>query len=205
MNKDEKAQQIWKSFIDDFWDIILLNILFFFSCIPVVTYGAALGALYSSVSRLREKRQNGGAAQMYWAALKKNIKRTTPIWLIVLAALAMLWLDAAVANAFKGVGKYAYYGLLSFAALIIQSFVTVGIPIMTERGTGLKQTVTAALSVLAACPARTVLSCILNVLPFAVLFLSSKAFAELFLIWICLYFSLAELAISAMLAKKIRG
>lgn len=205
MNKNDKARQEWKNFIDDFWDLIMLNILFFLSCIPVVTYGAALGALYSSVSRLREKRKNDGAAQMYWTAFKKNLKAVTPIWLVVLIALCVIIFDIAVMNTASGMGKYAYYGLLALAALIVQSFATVGIPIAVERGTELKQTITATLSVLAALPVRTCLSCILNVLPFVVLFLSNKAFAGLFLVWICLYFSLTELAISGMIKKQIRN
>lgn len=205
MNKNDKARQEWKNFIDDFWDLIMLNILFFLSCIPVVTYGAALGALYSCVSRLQEKRKDGGAAQMYWAAFKKSIKSVTPMWLIVLVALVVIFFDLTVMNSAEGMGKYAYYGLLAFVAIVIQSFATVGIPVIVERETGIKQTVTAALSVLAVAPVRTCLACVMNALPFAVLLISNKAFVGLFLIWMCFYFSLSELAISGMLKKKIRN
>ncbi len=205
MNKNEKARQEWKNFIDDFWDLIMLNILFFLSCIPVVTYGAALGALYSSVSMLREKRKHDGAARMYWAAFRKNFRGVTPMWLIVLAALLLIFFDLTVMNTAEGMGKYAYYGLLAFVAIVVLSFATVGIPVIVERGTGIKQTVSAALSVLAAAPVRTCLACALNALPLCVLLLSNKAFVGLFLIWMCFYFSLTELAISGMLKKKIRN
>lgn len=206
MNKDDKALGEWKNFIDNFWDLILLNILFCVSSIPVVSCGAALGALYSSVSGLGEKRRHGGAARMYWDAFKASFRSVTPLWLVILAAFAIVFVDLyIIINAADGMCKYAYCGLLAFAALIIQSFATIGIPMITERATGLKQTVMATLSVLAVCPVRAALACLLNILPFIVLLLSNKAFTVLFLVWICLYFSLTELAVSAMLKKKLRN
>lgn len=203
MIKDDKLRQEWRNFIDNFWDVILLNILFFFSSLPIISFGAALAALYDSISQLSRKRSYGGAVRLYWGSFKTNFSVVTPMWLILLAAFVIVIFDIVVMNTAEGLGKYAYYGLLGFVILLLLTFTVIGIPIQSRRRCGARRAVTASLNVLAACPLRTVVSCLMWLLPVIVLLVSTKAFVLLFLIWICIYFSLAELALSALLRSKI--
>lgn len=189
---------------DDFWDMILLNILFVFSCLPIITYGAAVGALYFSVSHLEEKRRNGGAAAMYWKRLKLNFRKAAGLWCVLLAVACLAFMNFAILSQMPPIARYCSYGLQAFVLVLAQVVTTVGFPILSENGGSIMDAVKKSLEVLGRIPARVLFSCAIQVIPFAMLFVVPKAFAGLFLLWIAVYFSFAERMIAAMLEKTIR-
>ncbi len=73
-------------------DIIILNILFIISCIPVFTIGTAITAMtYTAMHSV--KYEDGYVAKRYFKAFKENFKQSTVTWLILLAAGAILFFD----------------------------------------------------------------------------------------------------------------
>ena len=66
-------------------DLILLNILFLISCLPVFTVGAAVTALYSMCFRLMREEYNG-IIRPYFQAFKTAFRQATAIWGILLIA-----------------------------------------------------------------------------------------------------------------------
>ena len=55
-------------------DLIVLNLLFLCTCIPIVTIGPALTALYSVAMQLWEKEREGVIKQ-YFSAFKQNLRQ----------------------------------------------------------------------------------------------------------------------------------
>lgn len=80
-------------------DIMILNILFVISCIPVVTIGAALSSLYSVAMKLA-RNENPTVTRAYFKAFKENFKVGTICWLILLAVGALCWVD------FRAIGNF---------------------------------------------------------------------------------------------------
>lgn len=82
---------------DTAFSLIVLNVLTVVCCLPVVTGGAAVAALYASLFELGGGR--GGLVTGYFANFKANLRRGIPlglIWLVALAACAayvMLFYD----------------------------------------------------------------------------------------------------------------
>ena len=73
-------------------DIILLNVLFVISCIPIVTIGAALTSLYY-VAINAWKREDGYIFAMYKKSFRDNFKQSTIMWLILAVVGVVLSVD----------------------------------------------------------------------------------------------------------------
>ncbi len=113
-------------------DMVVINILFILSCIPVITIGAATTALYT-VMRKQAKKESGYIVRDYLKAIKENFKKSTVIWLIFAVLFTLIYGDLRiVGNAMKdSTGRSAVMGffLVSFLlalaiciyALVLQS------------------------------------------------------------------------------------
>ena len=73
-------------------DLILLQLAFLVTSLPVVTIGAGITALYSVSKKLRADSVSY-ILPAYWAAFKENFKTATALWLCLLAAAAVLLFD----------------------------------------------------------------------------------------------------------------
>lgn len=76
-------------------DILLLNILFVVTCIPVVTIGTSLCAMYQVTLRMARKESNY-VVREYFRAWKEEWKQSTVIWLILLVTGCLLVFDVIV-------------------------------------------------------------------------------------------------------------
>lgn len=192
-----------KNFMDDFWDMILLNIMFVLSCLPVLTCGAAVGALHHSITNLGKKRGLGGVTAMYWQSFKAALKPCIGLCAILLLTLALMIFDFQLAGSIESRLRYCMFGLLGFASLALQTVASAAFPLLVSGyGTAL-QSVRAALTMLAAYPLRMFAVCVLQSAPLLMALLFPRIFAALFILWIAVYFSLSELAISALLAAPL--
>ncbi len=77
------------------FDLILLNICFVLTCIPVFTAGPALAALSCVTLRMAEG-EYGDTAKVYFSSFKKNFSQGLILWLILFAASAFLSADLYV-------------------------------------------------------------------------------------------------------------
>lgn len=69
--------------------LMLLNVLFVVTCIPVVTLGAAVTALLGMCDRLLEER-DGNLISNYFRLFRQNFRKSTLLWLIMLASGLLL-------------------------------------------------------------------------------------------------------------------
>ena len=103
-------------------DMIILSVLWFICCIPVITFGASSSALYYAYHKsIRQKR--GYAWKEFFHGFKINFKQATIAWLILLVLYIITGLDCVV-----------LYGLLDTMSLagpllLIIIFVTIMITI----------------------------------------------------------------------------
>lgn len=73
-------------------DLLWLNILAVICCIPIVTAGASITALYY-VSLKMVKNEEGYLTQSFFKAFKNNFKKATVIWLILLSIILIIVAD----------------------------------------------------------------------------------------------------------------
>lgn len=83
-------------------DLVWINIMTLICCIPVVTAGAALSAMYKILIQIVSN-EEGAITRGYFRAFRENLKNATKIWFPALAALLVLGGNAFLI--YKGVLK----------------------------------------------------------------------------------------------------
>ncbi len=79
-------------FLTRVFDLILLNILFVATCLPVFTAGAALAALYSMTLAMQEGTE-GAIFRGYLRAFRENFRQATLLWIPLLLLAAFFGFD----------------------------------------------------------------------------------------------------------------
>lgn len=103
-------------------DIILLNVLFIITSLPILTAGTSLTALYASL-RKRLRGQESYIARDYFAFWKENLKNSMIIWCILLPCLiAMLVFTSYIANNLQNLAALCVYFLLLLILLFVLSY-----------------------------------------------------------------------------------
>lgn len=74
------------------YDLIILNLLFLVTSIPVVTIGANLTALYAVTHKMINNEESY-MWRSYWKNWKQNFRQATILWLVFLAVGAFLLFD----------------------------------------------------------------------------------------------------------------
>lgn len=74
------------------FDLVLLQLLFVLTSLPVFTMGASLTALFSIIRRLRQDSVTS-VFRSYFQDFCRNFKTGTVVWLIVLAVSGVLYLN----------------------------------------------------------------------------------------------------------------
>ena len=88
-------------FLGRIGDIIILNLIFVVTALPVVTVGTALSALYTVAMKLA-RGEDPSVLREYMRAFRRNMKPATICWLIMAAAGALIFLDFRLVGAFGG-------------------------------------------------------------------------------------------------------
>lgn len=76
-------------------DVVVINILFIISCIPIITIGAAVSAMYTVMRKL-VKKEEGYLVRNYFKALKENMKKSTIIWMIFFILFVLIYADLRI-------------------------------------------------------------------------------------------------------------
>ena len=79
-------------FMSRIWDLMILNFLAVLLCLPVITAGASVTALYYITLKMAEDRESH-IYRSFLKAFRDNLVQSTAIHLIVTAAGAVLLLD----------------------------------------------------------------------------------------------------------------
>lgn len=76
-------------------DILILNVLFVITSIPIVTIGMSLSAMYRVTLRMARKECNY-VAKEYFRAYTEEWRKSTAIWMILLVSGILLFFDVTV-------------------------------------------------------------------------------------------------------------
>ena len=85
---DSKPMQVLGAFAD----MIVLNVCFLIGCLPVVTVGVSMSALYAAMLR-RQCGEGSGVFAAFWKDWKQNLRPGIACWLMQLAVTAFFAFD----------------------------------------------------------------------------------------------------------------
>lgn len=92
MNRFFNMDSPFWQFMSKIGDLLILNIIFIISCIPIVTIGASISALYHMCFKILRK-ESPYVWKVYWKTFKENFKQSTIIWLFSLVIIYFLGMD----------------------------------------------------------------------------------------------------------------
>ena len=186
--------------ISRFSSLVILNLLFLFTCIPIFTIGAALTALYDVVFRM-DSGEEGKLAVTYFRAFRANFRQSTPIGLLFLLLIA-----ASCANAliFSGWGNALGHVFFVVSVVILINCILVFgyvFPLLSQFDNTKTNTLKNSLLLSVANLPRTLVIAVINCFPWALMAMYFYAFIQLSFLWLALYFAAAAYFNSRVLKK----
>lgn len=167
------------------WDMILFSSLWLVCCIPIVTIGAANAALYKMMIHLRQDRTT--KVSDFFRAFAGNFKKATALWLLLLAAVAVLlcvyYLVLLVENELLRLGLLAAFCLLLFLALAVSIY---AFPLTAYFENTVLGTLRNAIGMGLGYLKKTIPACALVMLPLVVYLVSWEIFLRTMYLWVML-------------------
>ena len=170
-------------------DLVLLNLLFMITCLPIFTIGAATTALYTMCFQLMRE-EYSGIIKTYFKAFRDNFKQATLLWMLLVLII--------------GPGLYYFYVLFSLDSLLRYLgflFVILGLlsamtasyvfPWISQFENNTAQALRNALILSVSRLPRSAAILVINLMPAIVWFVNPELFIQISFLWIALYFAAA--------------
>lgn len=180
-------------------DLVILNLLFLLTCIPLFTIGPALSALYTVTFAFGTHREQG-VAGTYFRAFRQNFWQALRGWIgavVVTAFLALdLYLFMRVPSAISMVS--VLFMILAILVLLALGYV---FPLVSLFDNSLWNTLkNAGILSLSHLPV-SVLILVINLFPLGLYLLAPWLFAQTLFLFLALYFSTAAWLNSLLLRR----
>lgn len=182
---DSKIMQI----LGRITDLIVLNLLFLLTCLPVFTVGAATTALYTMCFRLMRE-EYSGMTKSYFRAFHANFKTATAAWgiLLVIAVPAVYYLSRTLRM--DGIMQLTglFFVMILLVALMMGSY---AFPWISQFDNSVVQSLANSLILSVSKLPRTAAILAINLMPVIVLLINADLFMQISFLWISLYFAAA--------------
>ena len=183
--------------------MIVLNVLTVLCSLPLFTAGASVSALYA-VLELKIENRGGIAAREFFCAWKKNFKRATLFWCVLLVIITVAAGDLLIAS--RGIlAGSSFFFLCTANALIIAAVLTASLlfPFLPVFKAGFSQTIRISLVYALKYLPKTVLITALNAFPFVLAYLHTELFLRFLPVWLFIGFSAIAYCNTAILRPVI--
>lgn len=182
---DSKTMQI----ISRVTDLILLNIIFLITSLPLFTVGAATTAMYTLCFQMMRE-EGSGILKPYFRAFKENFKQGTAIWLVILLIVlpALFYFDRVFRM--DGILRFAslFFMLIAAAGLLTAGYV---FPWISQFRNTAAQSLQNALILSITHLPRSVCILVINLLPVILWAVNYDLFEKFSFLWLALYFAAA--------------
>ena len=181
-------------------DLIILNLLFLLCCIPIVTIGPAITAMYYVTMKM-VRNEESYIARSFFKSFKENFKQGVAIWMMALVLILLEFMDFFIMKQLNG-GIYTVvkYGLLVIALLMAMILQYV-FPLLAKFYNTVKNTIRNALLMSLRHLPYTILMLLINIAPIIAMLLNTMIFSYGILAYFLLGFSTLAFANSFFLVK----
>ncbi len=192
------------SLLSDFADLIIVNLLWLITSLPIVTLGASTAALYSTIRTPGGKRYSSSVVKNYFSAFAKNFKAATLAFLVLMIPGALVAVNAYLL--FFGLleASVISYGICGLSILLFLFAWNYVFPLIANFENSLFRTLSNALILSVAHLPTTVLLTALNLIPVLVLLFFTSFFFRTIIVWLFVGFALIAKANSLLLERIFR-
>ena len=165
-------------------ELMALNLCFLVGCLPVVTIGASITALYASLFF----REEGGGARRFFREFRRNFRQGVILGLILGALGLILLLDCRFLG-LLGQGYAAAQYLLYLAGLIWVGVGCYAFGLTARYENTVVRTLKNALLLSVSMLPRTILMVLIDLAPLLLLLVSPELFGRSFILWLLVGFA----------------
>lgn len=181
-------------------DLMILNIVFLITCIPVVTIGAAWTALYYVALKM-VKDEESGIIRSYFHAFRLNFRQATVLWLGVMAVAVFLILDLMILSQIDSpVAAAMNVGILVIGAVVLMVLQYL-FPLLAKFDTTIVQTLKNACLLAVGHLPRTLLLVGCTAGALVITFYNGYTLSIGILVWMLLGFAIMAFSNSSILVK----
>ena len=165
------------------FDILWLSILCLLCCIPVITIGASVTALYYVMLKL-VKDEETAVTRNFFKAFKENFLQSLPVTIIFLGIVGVLFADFHILGQNENKTSSVIYGccvVILIAAAAVFSYV---FPLMARFENTIRRTFENAARLAASHLWQTAVMIVVNLLPLVWFMISPETFSAIFWIWV---------------------
>ena len=169
-------------------DLMIINLLFIISCIPVFTVGAAICGMMK-VCQAMVTGDERGTWHLYWTGFKNSFKQATIVWLCVLVVAASLfcyWL--LIVNFCRGTLAIILLIVMAVIAIISLSLVVYLFPLIARYENTLREHVKNAGILAITRLLLTPLLIVFSAAPLLLPLFSLQAFMQTLIFWVIIGF-----------------
>jgi len=149
-------------FVGRIVDVIWLNILTVICCLPIVTIGTSLTAMYSVLFKMIEDKE-GYISKDFFRAFKENFKKTSIVWLIILTLLFITRYEMRVVDKIEELKSFAI--IFHVVMVLILLGFTYVFPLMARYENTIKNTIKNAYIYVGLCLPQTLLIIAVTYIP----------------------------------------
>ena len=190
---------LWR-FLGRLADIMILNIVFLITCIPIVTIGAAWTSL-SYVTLKMSRDEESYIVKSYFKAFRQNFRQATVIWILTLAVMLIFYMDFHIIRNMASSMVQIMYVLLSAIALLFGLTLLYVFPVLAKFDNTILNTIKNAFLISISNLPRTLLMLVVIVGSAVLTFLSQQTIAVGLLVWTMIGFALIACLNAHILVK----
>lgn len=172
-----------------FGDILILNVIYLLTCIPVVTIGAATNALYSVCFKMGTD-EEGSLYKRYFRVFAADFKQATILWLILFvlgfSSVYYFFLFFSASGALRYLCIPALIVFLGTAFTFGYAF-----PLLSQFENRTMSVLRNALLLSIGYLPRSLVIAVVDLLPLALFFFAPYTFLRVGFVWFTVYFSAA--------------
>lgn len=155
-------------FLSNLTDIVVLNVLCFICCIPIITIGPSVTAMhYVTLKIVRDEEIY--VLRDYFKAFKENFKQSEIAWLVFLVITAVFFVDYLILKDMGLENTKVFFMIIGAIYLLVCLTMMYVFPLMARFENSLKQTVKNALFMSILHIFKTVIMAVIYAIPFVLL------------------------------------
>lgn len=181
------------------WNLFVLNLCFILCCLPVITIGAAISAMYAVF--LNDFRESG-VLRKFIGAFAENFKQATVIWLIFMALAAVLAANWYYLLTYSLGGNGLLLAVAAVVSVLYLSVVSFAFALQAKYENSPLQTMKNALILSIGKFFSGVLMSFVNLFPVIMFVVDLDVFVNVVAIWIPLGFAL-QIQINALIVRRV--
>lgn len=176
--------------VSRFSSLVVLNLVFLCTCIPIFTIGTALTALYDVVFRMDTDRE-GRSVSAYFRSFSANFRQSTPIWLLFLLFIAASCGNSVIFSNMGGIAGHILF--VASVVILVNILLILGyvFPLLSQFDNTGRNTMKNAMLLSVANLPRTLIIAAINCFPWVLMIVNLYAFILFSFLWVALYFAAA--------------